>query len=131
MPLQLRPEQLEKLHQVKSILEEDCRQHYTHAELCRQTGINEFLLRHGFKQLFKISLYNYLTQLRIAKAKDLLENTRHPIKKIASHVGFTNSPGFIKMFKKHTRQSPTAWRKSHVSAECNTGIHYTPAAEPE
>jgi AraC-like DNA-binding protein len=130
MQLQLKPEHLKKLYLVKTIMEEDCRHHHTHAELCQRIGTNEFLLRHGFKQVYNISLYNFLTQLRIAKAKDLLENSEHPIKRIASNVGFTNSPSFIKMFKKKTGHSPTAWRKLH-GLNILTAIPHTSTARPQ
>jgi len=48
----------------------------------------------------------YVTELRIEKAKALLRDTNLKIYEIAENIGFTNAEYFSKTFKKYTGKSP-------------------------
>ncbi|QGQ94452.1 response regulator [Paenibacillus psychroresistens] len=66
-------------------------------------------------QLFKMEVggmfTNYLNQLRINKAKDLLLTTELPASEIALQVGYTNANYFYNIFKKLTGQYPTKYKR--------------------
>lgn len=64
-----------------------------------------------FNSTFHISFNNYLNQLRLEKAKDLLNNTDYSIKEISNMVGFKDSLYFSKKFKSCFQMSPNAYRK--------------------
>ena len=76
---------------------------YVSKEFLRQTG-----------QKFT----DYLTGLRIAKAKVLLkEGQNEKIYEIADQVGFPNNPQyFVQLFKNATGMTPKAWIR-HTTAE--------------
>jgi AraC-type DNA-binding domain-containing proteins len=105
---------LERLCCAKEILENNYRYHYTLQELTVKLNTNEYKLKQGFKKLYQMSIYAYLTRVRIEKAKELLRNSDFPIKSIAARVGFKDISNFNKNFKKLTGVSPLVWRRANV-----------------
>jgi two-component system response regulator YesN len=71
-----------------------------------------------------MSLYEFLTNIRIEKAKDLLEYTEEPVSRVAAHVGFPDGGSFCKRFKQCTGFSPLKYRQMRltVSREQCTGV---------
>ncbi len=53
----------------------------------------------------------YLTEIRIRKAKELLTNTDHPINTIAQSVGYDDPQQFSKVFKQNTNLTPSIFRR--------------------
>lgn len=68
-----------------------------------------------FSRLFKketgLTFKEYVTKLRIGKAKRLLLNTDMPIYRIASEIGFSDAAYFSKVFLKYEHQSPFSYKK--------------------
>ena len=64
-----------------------------------------------FKKVTKVTPIQYIISLRITSAINLLENTDHNIKQIASMVGYDDEYYFSRLFKKNTGLSPTEYRK--------------------
>ena len=52
-------------------------------------------------------------QVRIEKAQDMLVNTNMPIAMISADVGYDATEHFIRLFKKHTKMTPSQFRKVH------------------
>lgn len=75
---------------------------------------------HHFSRTFKkISGYNfkeYLTMIRINKAKRLLKDTHIPITDISYSCGFSCHKQLIFAFNKYCRMTPTAFRKRYITA---------------
>ena len=75
---------------------------------------------HHFSRIFKkISGYNfkeYLTMIRINKAKRLLKDTQIPITDISYSCGFSCHKQLIFAFNKYCRMTPTAFRKRYITA---------------
>ena len=65
-----------------------------------------------FVRYLGCSVYEYLTNYRITKAKELLLMRRdRKIQEISHDVGYTDSSHFIVMFKKLTGMTPTQFRR--------------------
>lgn len=64
----------------------------------------------GFQKKTGFTLHEYILQVRIEKAKELLINTNHPVKAIADAAGFNNDSHFCKVFRKLTAISPVKYR---------------------
>src|SRR5687767_8778043 len=111
MQMNLKQDYCVKLGIIKDTLDNDYKRHYTYSQLALKINTNEFKLKNGFLQLYKISLYAYLTNVRIEKAKVLLSQTEDAIKLIAGKVGFKDTSNFNKNFKKLTGISPSLWRR--------------------
>lgn len=76
-----------------------------------------YLSQYHFSRLFKanagITPYEYLSNLRINKAKELLMNTDNTLDKIASLTGFSDSKTLIYNFKKITGLRPAQYKKAN------------------
>jgi AraC family transcriptional regulator len=64
-----------------------------------------------FKQVFRLTPYQYLTMLRLNKAKSLLRQTELPITEICFQVGFESLGSFSWLFHRRVGISPQAYRK--------------------
>ena len=62
-----------------------------------------------------VSITEYLTELRVEKAKMLLARTDVPIIEVADYIGLNSRQYFSMLFKKMTGMSPAAYRKSKAS----------------
>lgn len=110
MRLKLKKADLEIMFRAKAILDKEYRQHYTLRQFAVKLNTNEYKLKHGFKQTFKVTLYEYLTRVRIQKAKDLLAYTDYPVSRVAAQVGFPDASNFSKRFKQCTGLLPLEYR---------------------
>lgn len=72
------------------------------------------LSRSYFSRLFRSetgqSPYDYILNVRIATAKDLLAGTTLSVSKVAKSCGFVNTSHFVRLFREHTGQTPAAFR---------------------
>lgn len=76
-------------------------------DLANQVYISRNYLSQIFKKATGISFNQYLTQVRMEKAKAMILEGKYLIYEIAERVGFKNVPYFSTLFKKHTGLNPT------------------------
>lgn len=100
---------LEKVLMAKAIIEKEFYKRYTLAALAHHVGSNEFKMKVGFRHLTQKTFHEYLTFIRVEKAKEYLEASDIPIKGIAFRIGLDRT-NFAKCFKKLTGATPTEWR---------------------
>ena len=110
--MKLKKEDIETIRKAKEMLTKSQRYHITINDLSRETRMNRTKLQFGFKQLFGISIDDYRIQLRMEKAKELLEQTEKSVKEISILLGYRSMGSFSTMFKKMFRVSPTQWRNA-------------------
>lgn len=63
-----------------------------------------------FKQYFDKSFVTYMTDFRMDRAKELLENVLINIKDVGTEVGYKDSNYFAKVFKRVTGMTPSEYR---------------------
>lgn len=81
-------------------------------ELSQQVYITPQYLSRLFGRFLGCSVYEYLTNYRITKAKEfLLTKPRMEVQDVAQQVGFLDTSHFISMFKKITGFTPLEFRK--------------------
>lgn len=64
------------------------------------------------KSYYNVSLYTYYINLRIEKAKNLLQHTSLSIREISERLGYQNSQYFSKQFRHVTGVTPTYYRRT-------------------
>ena len=91
-----------------------CEQHYTETigveEIADASGYSRYHFSRQFKQATGMAPAEYVTNLRLQHAIDLLTDTDLAIKEIAGRVGFNGSNYFCRAFRKHTGISPGEYR---------------------
>lgn len=81
--------------------------------LADKLNLTSGYLSSSFKAKMGISLTDYVSQLRVDKAKLLLVDPALKIQDIAERVGYPNVNTFIRVFKKLTGQTPGDYRKTN------------------
>lgn len=82
------------------------------AKVAEYVGLNEKYFTSRFSKETGETFSNYLTELRIQKARELLKNTNFKVYEIAEMVGYYNVEHFNRMFKKQSGVSPSKYRKN-------------------
>jgi AraC-like DNA-binding protein len=65
----------------------------------------------SFKRYMGVTPMQYITSIRINKAKELLKNTNYSIQEISGLVGYENPLYFSRIFRKQIGCSPSGYRK--------------------
>ncbi|GAE36773.1 response regulator [Halalkalibacter akibai] len=65
-----------------------------------------------FKERVGSSFIDYLTELRVEKAKDLMRSKGISVKEVCYEVGYKDPNYFSRVFKKHTGISPSDYRSN-------------------
>jgi len=86
----------------------------TLAELAKSSGLSRTYLSCVFKEVTGTRLKDYVGQIRLKKAKDLLGDINLKIKQIAYEVGFSDPNYFCRIFKKKTGLTPTNYRARQI-----------------
>ena len=73
--------------------------------------ISKYHLCRVFKNAMKLTVVDYLTQIRIKNARQLLEYTDRDIGQIARSCGFHSAAYFCNLYRKVTGESPSEFRK--------------------
>lgn len=81
-------------------------------QVAEYVGLNEKYFTSKFSKETGESFMNYLTGLRMQKAKELLKTTTFKIYEIAEMVGYRNVESFNRVFKKYYGISPLQYRKT-------------------
>ena len=73
--------------------------------------VNKAYLSHLFKQEMGISFVDYLTMVKMERAKILLAYSKFKIYEIALKLGYSDTEYFSRTFKQTTGQSPSEYRQ--------------------
>jgi AraC family transcriptional regulator, transcriptional activator of the genes for pyochelin and ferripyochelin receptors len=109
--IQLRPYDIERIREAHDYLLQNMENPCTLIELSRKVGINDFKLKKGFKQLYGTTVYDFLLDARMEKARNLLLESDISVHDIALMMGYQTLSSFITAFKKKTGYSPGTFKK--------------------
>lgn len=84
-------------------------------DIADSIGITRGYLSLCFKEVFQLSLQEYITDYRLKKAKEMLVDSDMKIKEIAFYTGYQDELYFSKAFKKKYGISPRAFRQESGS----------------
>ena len=80
--------------------------------IAEKSNITPTYLRQIFKKIYSTTPNKYINNLRIAKAKSLLENTDYSIDEIAYRCGYNDYSYFSKVFNRSEGLSPSFYRNN-------------------
>lgn len=81
------------------------------ASLCRDLRIARRGLERKFREYYHCTPWEKLCQLRVARAKQLLTETNHPISMVSDLCGFNDPERMAVVFKRVEGMPPSAFRK--------------------
>ena len=70
-----------------------------------------------FKRTFQVNFLDYLTELRMEAAKDLLRDPLRSTAEVAGMVGYESANYFTRAFKKKVGMTPTDYRRRAAPAQ--------------
>ena len=102
----------EKVSQMTKIfLDENFGRHITIKDVCDYVGYSKSTVLSAFKRDFSQTVNDYLTNLRLEQAKEMLSGGGLSVCEVASRCGFSDQSYFSKVFSKKYGKAPTDFRK--------------------
>ena len=111
----LKSETVARIHYAAEILRSRLENPPDQTELAQQVGIGYCTLHKGFRELFKMTPFAYLTCHRMEQAEQLLRQPGYTVVEVANQVGYANPAKFAMAFKRHFGITPTACMRGVVS----------------
>ena len=98
--------------ELKDLIQDQIDTSVTLKQLSKDLDINPAYLSREFSKYFNdLSFGEYTRKLRIEKAIEYLHSSSYSLTKIAYLTGFSDQSHFTRIFKKHTGQNPSVYRK--------------------
>lgn len=82
--------------------------------LAQNVFVSSYYLSHLFRREMGVTFSDYLTKVRVSRAKELLMEGRL-VEDVSECVGYRDGNYFIKIFKKYVGVTPSKYRKSVLS----------------
>ena len=102
----------QKIQQAVIYIRENYDKDLNMAVVSNYISMNYSLFSYAFKQYTGTNFVNFLKEIRMEKAKELLENTDLRIIEISQRIGYENEKHFMKIFKATCGVSPTEYRRN-------------------
>ncbi len=83
-------------------------------DVSREVDISPYYFSKIFKEATGENFIEYVTNIRITKAKELLKNSEYSIKEICAEVGYSDPNYFSRTFKKNVGVTPTEYKEGKV-----------------
>ncbi|GMN04668.1 hypothetical protein MTsPCn5_00560 [Croceitalea sp. MTPC5] len=109
----LRQQTVERIEEASTIIKDEMDQLGSIISLAKRVGLNQNTLQEGFKQLYKKSVNQYIKEVRMERAKELLESSNLNITEITYQVGINSRSYFSKLFKEQFGISPKHYLQKH------------------
>lgn len=103
---------IDRLYYACELIKNNFENPYTLKDLAKEIAMSESKLKRNFKTLFRTSVFQYLLQQRMCKAKELLLESDHNISEISDIVGYKNPTHFTFAFKKFYKHLPSDFLKN-------------------
>ena len=100
-----------KISKARDILTENFQNPPTIHELAAEVGTNECTLKKVFKQMFSMTIFDYLNDIRMNKSARFLTENELTINEIAAELGFSSQSHFCTAFRKKYGVTPKEYRE--------------------
>lgn len=102
--------EVQRMGDVKNIIETRFTENLTISTLAREVGTNEQYLKQHFKQLYGKTVYHYLLSRRMTKARELLLTKKYKVSDVAELTGYKHATHFTTIFKKYFGHRPNEFK---------------------
>lgn len=108
----VKPEIRDRLLEIKKYIEQHFTQHFTIRQLARKSGMNTTSFKAAFKKAFRVAPFEYLVEVRMQHAVELLQKRDLSIQRVADATGYKSFGSFIKAFKRRYGVTPGQIKKT-------------------
>jgi len=100
-----------KLCQVRDLMRDCFSEVLTLDDLSLEADLSPWHFLRSFRDVFGETPHDFLTRIRLERAKDLLTVTSRPVTEICFDVGFTSLGSFVTVFRRHVGLPPGRFRR--------------------
>ncbi|MDD7219338.1 MAG: helix-turn-helix domain-containing protein [Clostridia bacterium] len=104
-------EALSIIEKAQSYINENFKKDISLDDVSRMANISPYYFSKLFKQETGKNFIEYLTEIRLRHAKDLLQNSGYSIKEICGECGYSDPNYFSRIFKKYEGVTPSEFRE--------------------
>ncbi len=115
----LSTKQLDAIKLAKFLIEDNYSTPFSIKCLSKKVGLNEDYLKKGFKRLYGYTIRQYMIQLRMEKAKEMVLYEEFPINEICHKLGYSNHGHFTQLYQKFYGYTPLHHRLNHFEDSKN------------
>ena len=113
--ISLKSDTVARIHHAAAILRSRLETPPSQTELAQQVGIGYCTLHKGFREIFKMTPFAYLTHHRMKQAEGILRQPGYTVAEVANRVGYANPAKFATAFKRHIGITPKACMRGAIS----------------
>ncbi|HXD29545.1 MAG TPA: AraC family transcriptional regulator [Pyrinomonadaceae bacterium] len=110
-----------RVEKIEQLMRDNVQREWSLPELAQTVNLSVWRLSHIFVSEVGKSPMQYLRQLRMDRARYLLETSFLSVKEIAHQVGLNDESHFVRDFKKLHGDAPTRYRLRSRSDPMNSG----------
>lgn len=103
----LKADTVARIHYAAEILRSRLEHPPSQIELSQRVGVSDRTLQKGFKAVFGVTPFAYLTQQRMNRAEQLLRQRDRTVAEVSNLVGYANPAQFAAAFKRQFGVSPS------------------------
>ena len=93
-------------------------------DIAKALNISRSGFSHEFKRETGFSPYEFITNKRINRSKELLKITDMSVEEIAAAVGFSSQANYIKIFRERNHITPNAFRRNKNNTETFIDVYF-------
>jgi AraC family transcriptional activator of pyochelin receptor len=108
----MRKNDIERIETIHAWINDNESNYGSLRSVAQRFGLNVNKLNKGFKQLYGLTVFDYVLKLRMEKASQFLKETDMPIAEISFELGYTRVSAFTRAFKKFFAYNPNMLRKN-------------------
>lgn len=105
---------LSEFIELQQLVEQNVTRYPRVGEYAKMMGRSAKTLNTITQQIVNKTAKQFIDEILVKQIKRLLINTGHPIKEVADIAGFAEVTNFYKYFKRHTGQTPEAFRRAQA-----------------
>lgn len=106
---------VDKINRAKEFIVHNLEENITIPLLATMVGTNECYLKKGFKEMTGKTVFEFIQENRMEKAKYLLQQTNQSIAEIAQLTGYASVSSFSQSFKHYFGTTPGAIARTELS----------------
>lgn len=115
VPVKMKRVEVDRMHEARNILINQSDNQLSLRALAHMVGTNEFNLKRDFKALFGLTVFTYLNQHKMEKAKSMLVDEDITVAEISKKMGYKHPTHFTSAFKKYFGFLPNQIRMGKFS----------------